>query len=66
MNRRTVSNNEDAKWMTASQAMRKFQMSRGVLERISGACNAKIADGRWVRYDSRKIETHLASISETL
>lgn len=66
MNKRTVSCNVDSKWMTASQAMKEFQMSRGVLERISGRCGAKTVDGRWVRYDARKIEAHLASIFKTL
>lgn len=66
MNKRTVSFNADSIWLTASQAQKHFQMSRGVLEKVSEACNAKIALGRWVRYDSRKIDGYLASIAETL
>ena len=56
MKQPTLSRSEDSVMLTAPQAMRKFQMSRGILDKVSRDSGAKIVIGRWVRYDSRKID----------
>lgn len=59
MNKGKACRDENGKFITGEQAMRRYNMSRGVIMKLAKEADALIKFGKTVRYNSEKIDAFL-------
>ena len=61
MNKSQYKPSKSTIFLTAPQAMERYQLSRNMIEKRAQECNAALKIGRLKRYNSEKLDAYLSS-----
>lgn len=62
MNKPSYKQAENAIFLTMPQAMERYQLGRGTVEKMAHECKAAVKIGRAKRYNAGKLDSYLSSL----